>query len=105
MPHLLKSKARLNMPVKVPAEANRDFLRDLGMLSWGSGKRIQLYKVENKVGLTVIHTPYLLVMTGHLSFLCPTFWCLWPHWKKKSCLGLHIKYIATHNHTKNLIMF
>ena len=29
-----------------------------------------------------------------------------PHWKKKSCLGPHIKYIATHNHTqKNLIMF
>ena len=29
-----------------------------------------------------------------------------PHWKKKSGLGPHIKYIATHNHTqKHLIMF
>ena len=25
-----------------------------------------------------------------------------PHWKKKSCLGPHIKYIATCNHTKIL---
>ena len=23
---------------------------------------------------------------------CPTFWRLWPHWKKKSCLGPHFKY-------------
>ena len=23
-----------------------------------------------------------------------------PHWKKKSCLGPHIKYIVTHNHKK-----
>ena len=104
MPHLLKSKARLNMPVKVPAEANRYFLRDLWMLSWGSGKRILLFKVENKVGLTVIHTPYLLVMTGHFSCV-QHFGVSGPHWKKKSCLGLHIKYSATHNHTKNLIMF
>ena len=22
------------------------------------------------------------------------------HWKKKSCLGPHVKYIATHNHKK-----
>ena len=28
-----------------------------------------------------------------------------PHWKKKSCLGPHIKYIATGNHKKTLIMF
>ena len=27
-----------------------------------------------------------------------------PHWKKKSCLGPHIKYTVTHN-TKNLITF
>ena len=27
------------------------------------------------------------------------------HWKKKSCLGLYIKYIATCNHGKNLITF
>ena len=24
-----------------------------------------------------------------------------PHWKKKSCLGLHIKYIVTHNTRKS----
>ena len=28
-----------------------------------------------------------------------------PHWKKKSCLGPHIKYIVAHNHKKNPIMF
>ena len=28
-----------------------------------------------------------------------------PHWKKKSCLGPHIKYIATCNHKIHLIMF
>ena len=28
-----------------------------------------------------------------------------PHWKKQSCLGPHVRYIVTHNHKKNLIMF
>ena len=28
-----------------------------------------------------------------------------PHWKKKSCLGPHIKYIATHNHKKSHNVF
>ena len=27
------------------------------------------------------------------------------HWKEKSCLGPHVKYIATCNHEKNLLMF
>ena len=29
---------------------------------------------------------------------CPTFGISGPHWKKKSCLGTHIKYIATRDH-------
>ena len=28
-----------------------------------------------------------------------------PHWKKRSFLGPHIKYIMTCNHKKNLTMF
>ena len=28
-----------------------------------------------------------------------------PHWKKKSCLGPHIKYTATCNHRRSLMMF
>ena len=27
-----------------------------------------------------------------------------PHWKKKSCLGPHIKYIATRNHKKSQVL-
>ena len=34
-----------------------------------------------------------------------TFGVSTPHWKKKSCLGPHIKYIATHNNKKTLLMF
>ena len=44
---------------------------------------------------------YLFYVTFFLFLYnqgCPTFWCLWAtHWKKKSCLGLHTKYILTHN--------
>ena len=34
-----------------------------------------------------------------------TFAASGPHWKKKSCLGPRIKYIATHNQKNTLIMF
>ena len=35
----------------------------------------------------------------HLVQGCLAFGVSGPHWKKRSCLGPHIKYIVTHDHT------
>ena len=57
------------------------------------------------------HLNFLIIFeqgTPHLHFALvrgvQPFGLSVPHWKK-NCLGTHIKYIVTHNHKNNLIVF